>query len=69
MAKKVRAGKTYTFKPVGMDVYSPACEAEKGQRVTVVNLPHCPKANTMGNCHINDEKGNLLGMCLTNSLE
>jgi hypothetical protein len=70
MAKRVTAGKTYTFNPAGMDQWDPSCEAEEGQKVTVVNLPGCPKANTMGHCHIQDsESEEFLGLCLTNSLK
>ena len=66
---KVKAGNTYTYNPTGMDNLFPVCEAEKGQKVQVVNLHNAPKANTMGQCHIQTVGGEFLGMCSTNSLE
>jgi hypothetical protein len=68
--RKVRAGSVYTYEPVPMDRFSPACTAEAGQVVRVVNLPGCPKANTMGHCHVQDaETGAFLGLVVTNSLK
>ena len=68
--EKVRAGKTYTFDPCLFDVFMPQhYDAVPGQRVRVVNLPGCPKANTMGQCHIEDPyDGQFLGMCSIHSL-
>lgn len=70
VAKRVRAGVTYRYQPVGMDVYRPASHAEPGQLVTVFNVFGAPRANTMGHCHIKDaDTGEFLGLVLTNSLE
>jgi hypothetical protein len=70
MFRKVRAGSLYTYRPVGMDAWSPCSSATPGQLVRVKNLPGCPKANTMGHAHIVDaETGNFLGLVITNSLK
>lgn len=65
---KVRAGSTYVFDPVFLDLLHPCSKATRGQPVRVVNLPGCPKANTMGQCHVNDLDGAFLGMVSTSSL-
>jgi len=36
--------------------------------VQVVNLRGCPKANTMGHCHVNDADGRFAGLVCTSSL-
>jgi hypothetical protein len=67
--KKVRAGRVYTYEPVVLDEIHKVCQAQKGQQVRVVNLPGAPKANTMGQCHVEDaETKDFLGMCSVNSL-
>jgi hypothetical protein len=68
--KRVRAGSVYTFQPVMMDiVWSRHHSATAGERVRVINLPGAPKANTMGQCHIeNAETGDFLGMVSVHSL-
>jgi len=67
--RKVRAGSTYTYRPVGLDTYDPKSSATPGQRVMVRNLPGCPKANTMGHCHIVDAQSDkFLGLVLIASL-
>lgn len=66
---KVRAGSKYYFYPVGLDSWSPANQGlTPGEQVTVVNLPGCPRANTMGHCHVNKADGTFGGLVLTNSL-
>jgi hypothetical protein len=67
---KVRVGRTYVYRPVGMDVWSPNPIAPMdGERVTVVNLRGCPPANTMGHCYVNSaESGEFCGLVLCNSL-
>lgn len=47
---KVRVGKVYTFRPVPIDYFNPPYNVQAGDVVRVVNLPGCPKANTMGHC-------------------
>ena len=66
---KVRANSTYRYIPVMMDICSPAHQGlVEGDIVKVVNLHGCPKANTMGHCHI-ERDGKFMGMVHTNSLE
>jgi hypothetical protein len=67
---KVFAGKPYIYTPGGLfDLCSPASTATAGQRVRVVNLHGCPRANTMGQCYIEDAAtGEFLGMVCTSSL-
>lgn len=51
--RKVRAGQTYRYDPVGWDIFAPANQGlEPNQPVKVVNLPGCPRAGTMGHCHV-----------------
>lgn len=64
---KVRVGSSYYYNPVGMDVYDARTTLKKGDHVTVTNLPGCPKANTMGHCHVLKD-GKFAGLILTNSL-
>ena len=69
--KRVRAGACYRFQPVGMDRYSPAHQTEvikPGCIVRVRNYHGCPKANTMGHCHVETLSGAFGGLVLTNSL-
>jgi len=66
---RVRVNSTYRFDPVPMDLISPAHQGlVKGDIVKVVNLHGCPKANTMGHCHV-EKDGKFMGMVNTNSLE
>ena len=64
---KVLVGSTYTFLPIPFDRTNPPFGAVAGDTVKVVNLPGCPKANTMGMCHITN-RGRFAGMVMTNSL-
>jgi hypothetical protein len=66
---KVRAGSTYRYNPVLMDLIHQCTTAKKGDSVRVVNLPSAPKCNTMGQCHIETLEGKFLGMVSCNSLE
>lgn len=73
MIKKVRAGSWYVYDPVLMDACNPphgvqAGILKSGDPVQVVNLPGCPKANTMGHCHIQAD-GKFAGLVCTNSLK
>ena len=68
---RVQAGRIYVYRPVGMDLWDSRIYADRvhpGDEVTVVNLCGCPKANTMGHCHINTLDGQFAGLVLTNSL-
>ena len=74
--KKVRAGQTFYFVPVMIDATHPPYNVEPGDFVKVVNLPGCPKANTMGHAHVNvimkangvATPGTFGGLVCTNSL-
>jgi hypothetical protein len=35
-----------------MDRCDPKTDLKEGDKVTVKNLPGCPKANTMGHCYV-----------------
>lgn len=50
--KRVRVGKLYTYDPVWWDVFDNKVTLQEGEIVKVVNLPGCPKANTMGRCYV-----------------
>ncbi len=66
---RVRVNTYYRFDPVAWDKIYPAHMGLKtGDRVKVVNLPLCPKANTMGHCHV-ERDGVFMGMVHCNSLE
>lgn len=66
--KRVRVGKEYTYNPVMIDITDPKTPLKKGDKVTVVNLRGCPKANTMGHCHVM-HNGQFVGLVHCNSLE
>lgn len=74
--KRVRAGQHFYYVPVMLDALFPPHNVEVGDFVTVVNLPGCPKANTMGHCHVNltmkangvCTPGEFGGLVCTNSL-
>lgn len=74
--KRVRAGQHFYFVPVMLDTIHPPHNVQVGDYVQVVNLPGCPKANTMGHCHVNitmqangvATPGRFGGLVCTNSL-
>ena len=66
--KRVRVGSTYVYKPVAIDQYDKRNDAGEGQHVRVINMPGCPRANTMGHCHIESLDGEFLGMVHVASL-
>lgn len=68
MTTKVRAGATYVFDATFYDIIHPSAEVKNGDVVRVVNLKSAPKANTMGQCHIESLDGTFLGMVSTASL-
>lgn len=77
MAKKVRVNAKYIYNPCIWDskiqppVGAVQGDLNTGDEVRVVNLPGCPKANTMGQCYIAtpDKSQKFLGMVHTSSLE
>jgi hypothetical protein len=68
--RRVRAGEVYAYDPVLLDRYDRhTAHIEVGLFVRVVNLPGCPKANTMAHCHIEGAvTGEFLGLVHCNSL-
>ena len=71
--KRVRVNATYYYVPVLIDRLHPPIavglgKMKEGDVVKVVNLPGCPKANTMGHAHFTCENGEFGGLCCTNSL-
>jgi hypothetical protein len=67
---KVRANTIYQYNPVFLDQFDSRTDLKKGDLVRVVNLPGCPRANTMGHCHVADPTtGHFIGLVCCNSLE
>jgi len=65
--RKAVVGRTYIYYPNLFDKINPPFGVTPGDTVKVVNLPGCPRANTMGMCHVTvDDK--FAGMVCTNSL-
>jgi hypothetical protein len=46
----------------------PPVNMKAGDVVRVVNLPGCPRANTMGHCHVAHLDGTFAGLVCTSSL-
>ena len=68
--KRVRAGSIYVYNPAGVDLWDARTDLKEGTMVRVTNLPGCPKANTLGHCHVvNPETGRFIGLVLTSSLD
>lgn len=67
--RKVRAGSLYRFEPVMIDKLHPPYNVQPGDVVRVVNLPGCPRANTMGHCHVEQIGGEFGGLVCCNSLQ
>jgi hypothetical protein len=51
---RVKVNATYRYNPVLLDRVDGRTDLQKGDLVRVVNLPGCPRANTMGHCHVAD---------------
>ena len=68
--KRVRAGSVYVYNPAGMDLWDARTDLQEGDQVRVINLPGCPRANTLGHCHVaHPETGRFIGLVLTSSLD
>jgi hypothetical protein len=66
---KVKAGSVYIYHPNLLDRIDGRTNLKSGDAVRVVNLYGCPKANTMGHCHVEDvDTGAFIGLVHTNSL-
>lgn len=64
---KVRANTEYLYYPNMLDKIDRRTSLVPGSIVKVVNLPGCPKANTMGHAHV-EYRGQFAGLVHTNSL-
>ena len=67
--KRVHVNTLYRYKPVLLDRGHPPYNVREGDIVRVVNLPGCPKAGTMGHCHVEHPNGDFAGLVCCNSLE
>ena len=66
---RVRANSVYYYVPNLLDRCDARTELKSGDTVRVVNLHGCPKANTMGHCHVvNPSTGQFIGLVHVNSL-
>lgn len=61
--------KIYKFEPVGLDIFDPKTQAQRGQSVVKVEVQGAPKNGTMGHCFIADAETNqFLGLVWVKSL-
>jgi len=65
---KVHVNHLYRFDPVLLDRFDGRTSLQPGDVVKVVNLPGCPKAGTMGHCHVATPQGEFIGLVCCNSL-
>jgi hypothetical protein len=66
---KVRVNQKLVFVPNMLDQIDGRTNLKKGDLVKVINLPGCPKANTMGHCYVGHPiTGEFIGMVSCNSL-
>lgn len=66
---KVRVNQKLVYCPNMLDRIDGRTNLKTGDLVKVINLPGCPKANTMGHCYVgHPETGEFIGMVSTNSL-
>lgn len=64
---RVKANSEYIYYPNALDRIDGRTSLMAGDIVVVVNLPGCPKANTMKHCHVY-KNGSFAGLVSTNSL-
>lgn len=62
--------RTYTFKPVGCDIWDRRANQPEPGTIVRKCQPHgCPRNGTMGHCYVEDaETGAFYGLVLLNSL-
>jgi hypothetical protein len=66
---RVKANSVYIYHPNLLDVVDGRTSLKSGDLVRVINLHGCPKANTMGHCHVADPlTGKFIGLVHCNSL-
>ena len=68
MVNRVRVNATYIYSPNLLDKIDGRKNLKDGEQVRVVNLPGCPKAGTMGHCHVERMDGSWGGLVHCNSL-
>lgn len=67
--QRVQVNSIYTYEPVLLDLYDSRTNLKSGDKVRVINVYGCPKANTMGMCYVGDVvTRKFIGMVCTNSL-
>lgn len=64
---RVVAGRRYIYHANQLDRVDGRTGLKDGEIVKVVNLPGCPRANTMGHCHV-EQNGSFVGLVHVNSL-
>ncbi len=64
----VKANAVYIYSPNLLDQIDGRTDLQEGEQVRVVNLPGCPKANTMHHAHVQRLDGSFAGLVHTNSL-
>jgi len=67
--ERVKVNKVYRYDPVFLDVINPPYNIKAGDLVRVKNLPGCPRAGTMGMCHVVHLDGRFAGLVCVGSLE
>ena len=65
---KVKANAVYIYSPNLLDKIDGRTDLQEGEQVRVVNLPGCPRANTMAHAHVQRLDGKFAGLVHTNSL-
>jgi hypothetical protein len=65
---KVQAGRTYFYHANLLDAIDGRTNLTEGEEVQVVNLPGCPRANTMNHAHVERLDGSFGGLVHCNSL-
>lgn len=65
---KVRAGSIYAYRANSWDRFDSRTCLRNGELVRVVNMHGCPKANTMGHCHVQRLDGQFIGLVCTASM-
>ena len=65
---RVRVNTVYVYHPNLLDRVDGRTNLKSGDRVRVVNLYGCPKANTMGHCHVETLDRKIIGLVHCNSL-
>lgn len=65
---KVSTNAIYVYNAAGYDVFDSRTNLQNGEKVRVVQLPGCPKPNTMGHAHVERLNGDFVGIVYCSSL-